>query len=657
MKQEKRGPARAVHKKEYATVSLIFYLLDRLWNFFSEKIVSGFFGSIFTAYSKEQRALDEGFLKEHFVNGSKIRTIIRYLKFYVSGTLESSWFLKFFARITAQCVKIPLKTCGSSLFSFGIYTVLVYFIRMIVPGLLPSDIGFVLTGIGVCIVSIPMMLSKECIATAVGNSVIPRMIFSDAFGIREEKFEVRSVHDGMGNSLLVLLGLLAGGLTLFVHPLWIIGAVTAFVLLSIIVVTPEIGVLLSVFFLPFFSVLKNASITFSIIIAIIGISYLLKLLRGKRILRMELMDLSVVAFAFLLFLSGAISAGGSAGYHEALLCCVMILGYFLVVNLMRTAAWLKRLIYAFVSSGTIVAIIGVFQYIFGIFSSGNWVDVRFFSDIRGRVTSVFDNPNVLGMYLCMVFPFALYALNRSQRKNERFLCRISVVLILLCTLLTWSRGAWVAVLITGLLFALFTSQKTIRVLFFLVLSIPFMPMILPESVLNRFLSIGNLADSSLQYRIYTWKGSVRILKENFWGGIGYGNAAFREVYPQYAYAGIEAAEHSHNLFLQVMVGMGIGGLLILFAVIIFGYQMNLEYIKNTKDTQTKLMVIAALCAFTAVLIMGVFDFVWYNYRLFFLFWVVLAIACAGTRIGNADQRRHGYVVGSDQQQGTVDINL
>ena len=79
------------------------------------------------------------------------------------------------------------------------------------------------------------------------------------------------------------------------------------------------------------------------------------------------------------------------------------------------------------------------------------------------------------------------------------------------------------------MFALFNSQKTIRVLFFCILAIPFMPMILPKSVLNRFLSIGNLTDSSLQYRLYTWKGSARILKENFWGGIGYGNTAFREI--------------------------------------------------------------------------------------------------------------------------------
>ncbi|MBQ9085910.1 MAG: O-antigen ligase family protein [Clostridia bacterium] len=657
MRRRSSKSARAEQSKGTATVSLIFFLLDQLWNFFCQKLSNGFFGKIFTSYSKEQKAFDEGFLKSQFVSGNKIKEYFRKLRFYVSGTLEASWFLNFCVKIIRKCLCIPLKNCGSALFSFGIYTVLVYFIRMLVPGLTESGFDFVMTGIGICIVSIPMMLSKDSVASAVGNSVIPRMLFSGGFGFREEHYEapVRS-HRTRGN-VLVMAGLLFGALTLFIHPLSIIVLFVFLIALCVVFVTPEIGVLSTIFFLPFFSLLDDSTIAFAVLVLVTGMSYLLKLLRGKRILRMELMDISVVAFTLLLFFSGTITAGGKKGYYEVLLSCSLMLGYFLVVNLMRTEAWLKRLIYAWVSSGTIVALLGIIQYVFGMFGSDVWLDVRYFTNIRGRVTSVFDNPNVLGMYLCMVFPFALYALSRCCAKNEKLLCRISVGIILLCAVLTWSRGAWLAILISALLFALFNSPKTFRVIFFCILAIPFLPMVLPESVTIRFMSIGDMADSSLQYRMYTWKGALRLLRENFWGGIGYGNTAFREIYPQYAYAGIEAAEHSHNLFLQIMIGMGIGGLIVFLAVLLLGAQMNLEYIKNTKDLSTRLMVVSALCSFVAILIMGLFDFVWYNYRLFFLFWVVLAMACAGTRIGNAEQQRHSFVAVSDDERATLDLNV
>ena len=85
--------------------------------------------------------------------------------------------------------------------------------------------------------------------------------------------------------------------------------------------------------------------------------------------------------------------------------------------------------------------------------------------------------------------------------------------------------------------------------------------------MRRFTSIGNLADSSSYYRVYTWRGSLRAAKDYFWGGAGYGSSAYAEVYPQYAYAGIEAAEHSHNLFVQILFGLGVFGLLIFLAVL------------------------------------------------------------------------------------------
>ena len=79
-----------------------------------------------------------------------------------------------------------------------------------------------------------------------------------------------------------------------------------------------------------------------------------------------------------------------------------------------------------------------------------------------------------------------------------------------------------------------------------------------------------MSDSSTYYRFHTWLGSFDMLEDHFFGGIGIGSSAFNQIYPQYAHAGIESAEHSHNLFLQILLGLGIFGL-ILFAVVLFLY--------------------------------------------------------------------------------------
>ena len=141
------------------------------------------------------------------------------------------------------------------------------------------------------------------------------------------------------------------------------------------------------------------------------------------------------------------------------------------------------------------------------------------------------------------------------------------------------------------------------------------------------------------------------------GGVGYGNAAYSEIYPQFAYAGMEAAEHSHSLLLQILFGMGIGGLLVFLAVLFLSAQMNLEYMRDCKKTESRLMVLAAFGALLASLVMGLFDFVWYNYRVFFLFWGILAFACACVRVGNAEKQRHTVQECCDSDQASLELEL
>ena len=56
-----------------------------------------------------------------------------------------------------------------------------------------------------------------------------------------------------------------------------------------------------------------------------------------------------------------------------------------------------------------------------------------------------------------------------------------------------------------------------------------LPFVLPETIINRFLSIGNMADSSTSYRVYIWLGTIAMLKDYWFCGIGPGAAAFNQV--------------------------------------------------------------------------------------------------------------------------------
>ncbi len=650
-----RGKVKA--SKGFAGISLIIYLFDKLADVIYNALINGFFGYIFTAYTSELEAYEKGRFWHYFRGGSKTRKIFRKIREYLSESFETSFILKLIRKKICGLAFLPLRIYGSFFLSFGIYTLLVYFIKTLLPVAGTADINNLLFGICICIFALPLYASRMTLARAVKCSRIMRTVFIDCFGYREEAFENKNQNTKSTRSgFSILLGLIAGISTFVIDPIYIIVFIIAFIVLSLIIVTPEIGILLCLFGLPLFSFFENPAIFLAILVSVTFFSYIIKFIRGKRIFKLELLDFAVLLFAVMIFFSGAITVGGQKSYYSALISCCLLCGYFLIVNLIRTEKWLHRCIVALIGSGTLVAWLGIFEYLLG-FSTNDWLDTTYFYGIAGRATSLFENPNYLATYLTVIFPFALYQMISCKTQKGRTLALISCAAIVVCNIFTWSRAAWLAMLICTLVFFFVFSRKTMRFVFAAIVASPFLPFIIPENVVLRFTSIGDMADSSTLYRAYTWKGSMRMVKDYFWGGIGYGPEAFSQLYPLYAYAGIETSPHSHSLYLQILIGMGIAALVCFVIIAIFYFQKCFGYIKNPISRDSMMITNASLVSAAAFMIMGIFDYVWYNYRLFFLFWAVLAIGAACVRIGNKELLRRNIYEYSDDYSSSVNIQV
>ena len=367
-----------------------------------------------------------------------------------------------------------------------------------------------------------------------------------------------------------------------------------------------------------------------------------------------MIDLSVIAFGVIILMGGMISIGGKNSLFSALMSCVLLLGFFCVVNLMRTEKWLNRCVLAVTSSSVIVSFIGVFEYILGFADSG-WVDVSKFGYIEGRATSLFDNPNILAMYLVLSFPLLLAKTSAAATKKGKFIGVVSVLTTAICIIFTWSRGAWLALIVSTLLFLIIKSRKTLTALIAFLLTLPAVVFFIPAGIRLRFASIGDITDSSTYYRVYTWRGTFRAIKEHIFTGLGYGQNTFAEIYPQYAYAGMEAAQHSHSLFLQILFEVGVFGLLVFALFLLFFAQKNFEHLKHSDIKGIQTMSSAAFCAVVGALVMGLFDNIWYNYRIFFLFWVIAAISCAYVRLGDRERKRNYIDRDLTSDNASIDI--
>ena len=338
----------------------------------------------------------------------------------------------------------------------------------------------------------------------------------------------------------------------------------------------------------------------------------------------------LVGTLFSVTLSGSLLGG----------CLTVAFTLFALVleNSIATRRQLDTLILLLVLAGAAVALYGVCQYLFGWgYQSEAWVDSDMFSDIAFRVTATLENPNMLGQYLILVIALGGAGLLSAQGWGMRVLYLCCCGVMCLCMLLTFSRGAWLGLVFAGFVFVLFLQPRLLLLTPLLLVGLYF---VLPDTVIARFTSIGDLGDQSTSYRVYIWMGTLAMLKDYWLCGIGPGDAAFNLVYPRYSYSGV-TAPHSHNLFLQIMCDAGIVALVI-FVLLLFHFFRDLcAAFCREKDSFSRIHQAAVVAGMAGFLVQAMTDYSFYNYRVMFLFWVFLALGGLLARRGRLPEGGRG----------------
>lgn len=179
--------------------------------------------------------------------------------------------------------------------------------------------------------------------------------------------------------------------------------------------------------------------------------------------------------------------------------------FFSLIECLHTQRRLLLLLWSFLGSVLLVGVDGIFQYVFKF----DFIFHNLYSS-DGRVSACFSHPNDFGSYLIVVVPLCLSLFVWSQfwkpgreagdplmnRSRLGWAAVILFVLSLTCLGLTFSRGAWIAFVISMMFVAITNFRKVyfpalVIVLFFVI----FYPMIGP----NR--NVTFVTDDIIQERI------------------------------------------------------------------------------------------------------------------------------------------------------------
>lgn len=490
-----------------------------------------------------------------------------------------------------------------------------------------NDIKYLVLRAFVILLSVIMLFINIPVASLFKGSYIYGLI-EGAFVDKAEQYNFKKRH--LSKSLLLPL-VIGVGLGLFAYflPLKAIALVGAGILAVLLVLWRfEIGVYMAA---GFAALIPTTPLL--LIISLTLVSFIFKWILGKTgKYKATPIDALVIMFFTILIYSTGTSYFIKDSVSVLAIHSLFIALYFVITRTVNTKHKLYILVLLLIISAALVSLYGVYQYYTGTVSAEAWIDKEMFEDIKTRVGSTFNNPNILGEYLIMAIPLALAMLWYKKKPFYKFIFIGMLALMGICMILTFSRGAWLGLILAVAGFFVIRDK---RFLALVLIGLMIMPFVLPESIISRFTSIGNLQDTSSSYRMSILMGSLRMAKDYWISGVGLGSEAFKAIYPKYSLAAAYA-HHSHNIYIQVLLEMGIAGALVFGLIIIAFIRAMLAHQGKAKDRFLSTIMIAACTGIAGYLLQGVVENVWYNYRVLLTFWVVLAVGMCALKIDEGE---------------------
>lgn len=345
---------------------------------------------------------------------------------------------------------------------------------------------------------------------------------------------------------------------------------------------------------------------------------------------------AVYVLATIQSIDPALSLFGTSTRLGTITIISLVLFCLMVSSALGSRVYVERLITALLVGSVPVALYGWLQY-FGLdpleWSSGSISPVQ----------STAGYSLFLGAYLVIVIPFTLSRIIGGEADGRKRPIPYLVVLILqvICLIFTLSRGAWLGLLVSCLLFlwllAYRWQKKRIIVLSFILLiagSYLYISMnkgwVLPPPSKYSGLSdiqVVRTRTASNIGRTLLWRYTIPMISGRYL--LGYGpetyTQSFLQYYPPESFpelSGLRAWD-PHNIFLYHLTSTGVLGLLAFLYLLFKFYKITFEAFMRETDHHSLITIAAIISSATAFLIQSQFNP--YAILPLTIFWLVLAL--------------------------------
>ena len=312
---------------------------------------------------------------------------------------------------------------------------------------------------------------------------------------------------------------------------------------------------------------------------------------------------------FCFYLTAALFAAGAVGTVTNRGRLMSILG-FVYLTLLLTALY------------------AVVQRIQGVEVSASLTDLKTNAGMPGRVYSTLENPNNYAEFIVLTFPVSLVFCTNIVDRRWKTLCTATLAVPMAALLMTYSRSGWVSFALAAAVFIALWEKRLLPLMALAALAaVP----VLPDSIFNRILTIGSTADSSNAYRLFIWASALKMIRDCGLTGIGLGPGNFIPLYHFYSYPTARTAYHSHMLYLEVWLEMGLFGIVSFLMLYLGVIRRGIRAAKEA-DPLLRSVLIACVSSLAGVSFVSGVEFIWFYPRILYAFFILLGITLAAVKL-------------------------
>lgn len=371
--------------------------------------------------------------------------------------------------------------------------------------------------------------------------------------------------------------------------------------------------------------------------AVVGVSVVLLLLRLALIGRVTAptpVDPGVFLLVVMAVVSLNITVNPSISYEQVFRLLTGIVMFYAVINWCSKIDRVRNLVNLVLLSGIGLTLIVPFNLILFSLSKNNQDFQRTFQFFPMLIDDKV-NVNVMGGILAILIPVAFARIFIDWKKSHRFekvLVIVVMILMLGFILVSQSRGALLGLGISFLLMTIMGWRSELKPLLSAIFSILVLFVALASTgLLDRILETFYVTPNA--DRVELWKTAIYMIEDFPLTGVGMGNFMhLSNGWYDVLISAPERIEHTHNLYLQIGVDLGIPGLIAWLSIAmslfyLFGRVTNRG--KKVGDKFISAMGLGMFGALVVLMVHGIFDAAaWGMIRTAPLIWVLWGIGVA-----------------------------